>query len=219
MASVRLLLVDDHLLFRKGLASLLAQEKDIEVVAEAGTGQEALEKISQHMPDVVLLDIFMPGSNGLELTRTIKQEFPYVKVVILTVSEEEHHLFEAIKAGAQGYLTKGISPGELVEMIRGINLGEAPISRKTAAKLLESYARQSREPSLLSVLSKREREVLELVAKGLSNRQIGESLFISEQTVKNHLRNILEKLHLENRVQAAVMALKEGLNRPDFTLP
>lgn len=212
---IRVLLADDHALFRKGIASILAAERGFEVVGEAGDGLEALERARELMPDVILMDIFMPGVNGLEATRRIKEALPYVKIVMLTVSEEDQNLFEAIKSGAQGYLLKKIEPQELFAMLKGVVQGDAPISRAMAAKILREFTHQARRaapaPRPGADLSPREKEVLELVTQGKSNKEIAVALAITENTVKNHLKNILEKLHLENRVQAATFAIREGL--------
>ena len=212
---IRVLLADDHALFRKGIASILAAERGFEVVGEAGDGLEALERARELMPDVILMDIFMPGVNGLEATRRIKEALPYVKIVMLTVSEEDQNLFEAIKSGAQGYLLKKIEPQELFAMLKGVVQGDAPISRAMATKILREFAHQARRatpaPRSGADLSPREKEVLELVTQGKSNKEIAVALAITENTVKNHLKNILEKLHLENRVQAATFAIREGL--------
>lgn len=218
MEALKVLLVDDHALFRSGVASLLREQQDFEVLGEAQNGQEALDKAQELMPDVILMDIYMPECDGLEATRRIKQVLPYAKIVILTVSEEEHTLFDAIKSGAQGYLLKKIEPEKLFEMLRGVARGEAPISRATAAKILGEFAKQDRKgPSDKGPeekLTAREREVLAFLTEGATNKEIAQALCISENTVKNHLRNILEKLHLENRVQAATFALREGLVPP-----
>jgi DNA-binding NarL/FixJ family response regulator len=214
MKPVRVLLVDDHDLFRKGLAGLLTRNKEFRVVGEARNGTEALSKARELKPDIVLMDIYMPGGNGLEATRRIREDLPASKVVILTVSEEDQNLFEAIKSGAHGYLLKKIELAELFEMLRGVSGGEAPISRATAAKILEGFARQAREEPPAPAedrLSHKEREVIELVARGMTNKEIGNELRISENTVKNHLKHILDKLHLENRVQAAAFALQNKL--------
>ncbi len=218
MESIRVLLADDHVLFRKGLATMLRDQPDFEVVAEAQDGQEALTKAKELMPDVILMDIYMPVCDGLEATRRIKEMLPYVKIVILTVSEEDKNLFDAIKSGAQGYLSKKIDPQVLFEMLRGVVKGEAPISRLTAAKILDEFAKQVREvrgQQPEDPLSPREQKVLELLTRGSTNKEIAAALNISVNTVRNHLRNILDKLHLQNRVQAAAFALRKGLRSSD----
>lgn len=214
MKPIRVLLVDDHPLFRKGLASLLSREKGFEVVGEAQDGAEALNKTKDLKPDLVLMDIYMPGGDGLEATRRVKEALPSIKVVILTVSEEDKNLFEAIKCGAHGYLLKKIEPRDLFEMLRGVFRGEAPISRTTATKVLSEFAEQARrspEKVPAETLSPKEREALQLLTEGLTNKEIGNQLGIAENTVKNHLKNILGKLHLANRVQAATFAIEKGL--------
>jgi DNA-binding NarL/FixJ family response regulator len=224
MPPISVLLVDDHVLFREGVASLLRGSREVELVGEAGDGAEAVAKARELMPDLILMDIRMPGVDGLAATRQIKQELPYVKIIILTVSEDECDLFEAIKSGAEGYLLKNISAKDLLRMIKGIFAGEAPISGTMASKMLAEFARHasspnpSRERGREGVgaaspegLTEREQEILRLVAEGATNREIGRRLGISENTVKKHLRNILDKLHLQNRVQAAIYALRESL--------
>ena len=218
MKPIRVLLADDHSLFRKGLASLLSSDKGFKVVGEAQDGTEALNKAKDLKPDLILMDVYMPGGNGLEATRRIKETLPSVKVVILTVSEEDKNLFEAIKCGAHGYLLKKIEPRDLFEMLRGVFRGEAPISRATAAKILNEFAAQAHratEEMPEERLSPKEREVIELLTKGSTNKEIGNKLGITENTVKNHLINILDKLHLENRVQAAAFALERKMNREE----
>jgi two-component system nitrate/nitrite response regulator NarL len=215
--SIRILVVDDHALFRKGLISLLSGQRDLQVAGEAANGREALSRARDLMPDLILMDISMPEMDGLEATRRIKQEIPYVRIVILTVSDDDQSLFEAIKAGAQGYLLKKIEPQAFLNTLRQVARGEASISRAMATRLIAEFARQARQsvpaPAAGFGLSQREKEVLELVAKGMSNKEIAATLAITSNTVKNHLKNILEKLHLENRVQAATFALREGLLR------
>lgn len=221
MESTRILLVDDHVLFRKGLANLLSSHEGLEVVGEANDGEEALEQARQLMPDLILMDIQMPVCDGLRATQLIKQEMPCVKIVMLTVSDDDQTLFEAIKMGAQGYLLKNLEPEDLFSMLTGVVKGEAAISRKMAAKILSEFASLGRQSEPLQTagpvgnLSSREKEVLGLVVKGATNKEIAGELCITENTVKNHLRNILEKLHLENRVQAAAFAVREGIIKVD----
>jgi DNA-binding NarL/FixJ family response regulator len=216
MSPIRVLLVDDHALFRKGVADLLAAEPEFELVGAAPDGIRAVEMARELMPDVILMDISMPGIDGLEATRRIKAEIPYVRIVILTVSESDQSLFDAIKSGAQGYLLKSVQPQALVDTLSGVFHGEASISGAMAARLLQDLARESRPasppPSPAARLTQREQEVLRLVAQGKSNKEIASALSIAENTVKNHLKNILEKLHLENRVQAATFALRRELD-------
>lgn len=212
MEKIRVLLADDHALFRRGLASLLASHADIEVVGEAGDGQEAIERARELMPDVVLMDVRMPGVGGLEATRRLKEEMPYVRIVMLTVSESEDDLFGALKNGAQGYLLKNLDPDDLIACLHQVQRGEAPLAPPMAAKILREFAAPSPRPG--PTLTPRERQVLELVARGDANKEIARHLQISENTVKNHLRNILEKLHLQNRLQAVMYALREGLIAP-----
>lgn len=216
-APLRILLVDDHALFRAGIASLLASRSTVEVVGEAQNGQEALEAARALKPDIVLMDVHMPGVDGIQATRMITTALPDVKVVMLTVSDQDRDLFEAIKSGAHGYLLKNLEPEELFDYLSGISRGEAPLSRVMAAKILNEFASQAARPKgadapeSSEALTPREKEVLKLVASGATNKEIATSLTLTENTVKNHLRNILEKLHLENRTQAAAYALKMGL--------
>jgi DNA-binding NarL/FixJ family response regulator len=216
MTPIRLLLVDDHALVRKGLAALLAADSAFCVVGEARDGGEAIKKTAELKPDLVLMDINMPGMGGIEATRRISKAVPSTKVVILTISEEDQDLFDAIKSGASGYLLKKVQPEELSSMLKGVLRGEAPISRLTAGRILAEFAvREHRPGSRADVweeeLSRRETEVLRLVVEGLTNKEIGVKLGVEPTTVKNHLKNILGKLHLRNRVQAAAFALQKGL--------
>ena len=212
---LRVLLVDDHILFRTGVKAVLAARSDMEVVGEAGDGLEAVALARETMPDVILMDITMPGCDGLEATRRIKREMPYVKVFMLTVSDDDENLFEAIKSGAQGYLTKDLKAQQLFDVLEGLARGETAFSGVIAAKILREFEKTSRgtdgELEATEPLTEREIEVLELVVEGKSNQEIAQGLVISESTVKNHLRNILGKLHLRNRIQAAVYAVRQGL--------
>lgn len=213
----RVLLVDDHTLFRQSLAYLLQQSDDIELVGQAGDGVEGVDKARELMPDVILMDIRMPRRGGMEATRLIRQEMPGINILMLTVSDEEADLFEAIKAGARGYLLKNIDTAKLLEAVRLIAGGGVVISSPMAENLLNEFAsmaeRQAPVPPKVARtnLTDREREILSQLARGHSNREIGQVLTISENTVRAHLRNILEKLHLHNRIQAAAYAIKEGL--------
>ncbi len=216
MTRIRILVADDHTLFRRGVASFLAAESDFEVIGEAANGLQALELARMLTPDLILMDLAMPVMDGLEATRQIRAQIPRVKIVILTASDQDRSLFEAIKAGAQGYLLKKIDPQALFDTVRGVERGEASVPRAMAARLLEEFARRSTVPAFspAAALTQREREVLDQVAMGRSNKEIAATLGIAENTVKNHLKVILEKLHVENRVQAATFALREDLARP-----
>ena len=216
MNPTRVLVVDDHALFRQGVAGLLRDAEGFTVVGEAQDGCEAVAKAKALRPDVVLMDIYLPGMDGLEAARRIKEAMPSTKIIILTVSEEDQKLFDAIKAGSQGYLLKSVEPEELFRTLRGVLRGEAFVTPSMAAKILEEFTRQVRpqKGTTSAALSPREREVLELLTRGAVNKEIAAALKISENTVKNHLKNIMEKLHLENRVQVVAYALREGLVKP-----
>ncbi|BAS27254.1 response regulator [Limnochorda pilosa] len=216
--AIRIFLVDDHTLVREGLTSLLRTQPDFDVVGEAADGAEALERLEEARPDLVLMDIRMPAMDGIEATRRIKARWPTVRVVMLTYSEEEENLFEAVKAGAEGYLLKDLETATFFSFLRRVFRGEVPISGVMAAKILHELAgrRAGRPahgalpPAPAETLTAREREVLELVSQGATNQQIADELHISENTVRNHLRNVLSKLHMNNRTQAAAYALRQG---------
>lgn len=215
MERIRILLADDHALVRQGIRGLLETQPDFEVVGEASTGAEAVARARELLPDVILMDINMPGGGGIEATRVIKTEMPVTKILMLTVSEESQDLFDALKNGAQGYLLKNLKAEVLFENVRDVFRGEAPISSAMAAKILNDFSGRGAAPAYDrgACLTSREREVLQLVGEGLTNREIAKKLYIAENTVKIHLRNIMEKLHLGNRVQAAAYAIREGLTR------
>ena len=214
--AVRVLIVDDHALFRRGLQMVLEGEPDIEVVGEASDGSEAVKKAEDTTPDVVLMDVRMPKRSGIEATRAIKDTLPSTRILMLTISDEEADLYDAIKAGAAGYLLKEISIDEVANAVRQVNQGQSLISPSMASKLLTEFAtmvkrRDERSQMPGPRLTDRELQVLKLVAQGLNNKDIGDQLFISENTVKNHVRNILEKLHLHSRMEAVVYAVREKL--------
>lgn len=207
-----MLVVDDHALFRRGLVNLLSSQEDIEVVGEGENGLAALRMARELAPDVVLMDIAMPVCDGLEATRLIKAEMPSAKIVILTVSDSEEDFFRAIRAGVSGYLLKDLAPQELYRFIRSTRSGAAPVSVSLASKVLVERVRQmGQRPAPEGALSDREREVLELVALGTTNRGIAAALSIAENTVKNHVKSILEKLHVRNRVEITAYAIRQGL--------
>ncbi|MGK2929249.1 MAG: response regulator [Acidimicrobiales bacterium] len=213
---VRVMVCDDHALFRRGLVMVLEAESDIDVVAEAEDGEDAVRKVGEFVPDVVLMDVRMPGVDGIEATRRIGETVPSTKVVMLTVSDEESDLYDAIKAGATGYLLKEISIEEVASAVRAVVAGQSLISPSMASKLLTEFTNLSKRADERTTvptprLTDRELEVLRLVAKGKSNREIAGDLFISENTVKNHVRNILEKLHLHTRMEAVMYAVREKL--------
>jgi DNA-binding NarL/FixJ family response regulator len=214
--SIRVVIVDDHALFRRGLDLVLSEEPDIKVVGEAADGIEAVHRAEEMTPDVVVMDVRMPRSTGIEAARRIRERLPDTKVIMLTVSDNEEDLYAAVKAGASGYLLKEISIEELADAVRAVARGHSLISPSMASKLLSEFnalvqQSEERHRSLLPSLTEREIDVLKLVAKGLSNREISEELYISENTVKNHVRNILEKLHLHSRMEAVVYAMREKL--------
>jgi two-component system NarL family response regulator len=211
---VRVVLVDDQELFRRGLTMLLGVEDDIEVVGEAGDGVSAVELVAATAPDVVLLDVRMPKRSGLQACIRIKELVPSTKIVMLTVSDEEGDLYEAVKNGASGYLLKDSSIDEVAQAIRVVAEGQSLISPSMAAKLIDEFkemSRSERDQVPTPRLTERELEVLRLVAKGLNNREAAKELYISENTVKNHVRNILEKLQLHSRMEAVMYAVKEKL--------
>lgn len=224
MGALRLLVVDDHNLFRQGLIRLLRDYEQIVVVGEAANGQEALALIPQVQPDVVLMDVNMPVMSGPEAARRITEQFPHVPVIMLTVSDRDEDLFEAIKAGAQGYLLKNVGTTELLDAIQRVHVGEAIVAPAMATRLLAEFralaAQAPTEPAvpLPNELSDREADVLRLVAQGLANKEIADALGLSEHTVKTHLQNIMEKLHLRSRAHAAAYAVQVGLVK-DVTAP
>lgn len=214
--TIRVLIADDHKLFRQGLIGLMrTREGLVEVIGEASTGIEAIRLAEQLHPDVILMDIYMPQVDGLQAAKEIRARFPEIAIVILTSSERDGHLYEAVQIGVAGYLLKSLDAEELFELLDGVVKGETAMTRAMAGKLLKAVAnRLANGDKGEQALTERELYVLRLVASGATNSEIAEKLSISINTVKSHLKNILEKLQLENRTQAATYALKHGLVAP-----
>lgn len=216
--AVSLMIVDDHKIVRDGICAYLETVPEIEVVAQAECGSYAVQLAEQLAPDVVLMDLIMPGMDGVEATWRVRQVSPRSKVVILTSFHEDSNIFPAIKAGALSYVLKSIDPEELAEVIKSAARGEAVLDSKVASRLMHEYRDDANESMQAYMqLTNREQEVLELIAKGLSNALIAEQLVISEKTVKSHVSNILSKLHFADRTQVAVFAWKEGIIKKDQT--
>jgi DNA-binding NarL/FixJ family response regulator len=209
---IHIVIADDHTLFREGLVGIIGAEQDFEVVGQAGTMQEAVQLTRDLLPDIILLDIDMPGG-GLEAARVIAEQCPVTRIVVLTASEEDDHLVGALKRGARAYILKGVAARELIRILRAVCAGESYVPPILAASLLlemgEAHAQQKQAASPLDELTPREREILEGLAAGLSNKEIGEKLFLSEKTVKHYMTNVLQKLQVRNRVEAALLAQKE----------
>jgi two-component system nitrate/nitrite response regulator NarL len=224
---IRILLVDDQPLFRKAIATLIDDQPDFSVVGEAENGLDGVEQARALQPDLVVLDVDMPVMNGVEAVRLIREQVPATKVVMLTVSEEEDDLFDAIRYGAHGYLLKDLRPEQLYDMLRSVMRNETPLSPAIAGRVLTALrgwgtsggasAGPIRSAGSAApegpALTRREIEILQLVSEGLSNKEIGARLSITEGTVKNHVHNALEKLHLENRIQAAAYVVRQGMGR------
>lgn len=212
---MRILIVDDHILFREGLAGLLRSQQDMQVVGECGTVEEAIETAKEVSPDVILMDFSLPDGTGLEATKAILASMPEVQIIFLTVHDNDERLISAMRSGAKGYLLKNLSVNKLLASLRALERGEAAISRTMMARILEEFANTepSRQPSPspLVGLTAREIEVLQELSGGVTNQEIANRLFISENTVKNHIHNILEKLKLNNRREAIDFAQKNGL--------
>lgn len=212
---LRLVIVDDHGLFREGLVSILSKQNDIEVVGQGGTAQEALHLVRDLLPEIILLDIDMPGG-GLQAARMITDEFPITKIVVLTASEEDDHLLTALKYGARAFVLKGVGTRELIRILLAVAAGESYVPPSLAAGLLlemQGTGARPNQPSEdpINDLTGREREILESLANGLSNKEIGDRLYLSEKTVKHYVTNILQKLQVRNRVEAALLAQKNKL--------
>jgi DNA-binding NarL/FixJ family response regulator len=209
---MKIIVVDDHVLFREGLAAIIRSETDIEIIGQAGSVQEAIELVKILKPDLVLMDFGLPDGTGADATRAILKEYPQCKIVFLTMSEEDEHLFAAIRSGAKGYLLKNMRPSKLISTLRSVQQGESALSRSMTLRLMEELARtKASSPTADPTLTRREMEVLRELASGVSNQEIAQHLFISENTVKYHVHSILEKLNLSDRRDAAIYAREHGL--------
>jgi NarL family two-component system response regulator LiaR len=213
--TIRILIADDHAIVRKGLRTLIGSEPGMAVVGEAADGLEAVQMALTLRPDVILMDMVMPRQGGLEAIQAIKQQSGGARILVLTSFAEDEQIFPAIKAGALGYLLKDASPDELLQAIHGVYRGEPSLHPTVALKLMQELNRPPTLPPAQDPLTEREMEVLKLVARGLSNQEIAATLVVSERTVANHVANILGKLHLANRTQATLWALREGLAKLD----
>ncbi|MFW5943421.1 MAG: response regulator [Chloroflexota bacterium] len=210
----KILIADDHILFREGLRSLINRWQDFEVVGEASNGVEAVKLAHELLPDIVLMDITMPEQSGIEAAGQIARQLPATRIVMLTVAEEPDFLFRALKNGAHGYVLKDIPSRRLRDLLRGVLRGETPLSGTMATMMLDNFKGSESEQSTTVAtepLTEREQQVLELVVEGLTNAEIAEQLFLSENTVKKYLSNVLQKFHLNSRVEAAVYAVREGI--------
>jgi len=213
---ITVLLVDDHEMVRRGVRAFLETRPDITVVAEAGSGEEAVRLATEHAPDVALMDLIMPGMDGVEATRRLTARSPRTNVIMLTSYHDDEHVFPAIRAGALSYVLKEVGPEELADAVRKAAAGEAVLHPRVAARVVrELHGAWRDEPNAFRELSDRELEVLKLIAAGLSNAEIAGRLYVSEKTVKSHVSNILGKLHLADRTQAAVYAWRQGVVRRD----
>ena len=215
--TVRILMADDHAVFREGLRYVLGSEPDMEIVGEAATGKEVVEKAAELGPDVVLMDIQMPGINGIEATRRILSSDPKVGIVVLTMFEDDDSVFSAMRAGARGYVLKGADPSEILKVVRAVAAGEAYFGKEIAQRLTDFFSvpRTASPAEPFPELTVREREVLDLIAQSHNNARIAKLLFVSPKTVRNHISNIFTKLQIADRTQAILRAREAGLGRDD----
>jgi two-component system NarL family response regulator len=216
MEKIRVLIADDHTLFRKGVRKMLEAEADMEVAGEAGTGREALERARKLMPDVILMDITMPEMDGIEATRSLSREMPHAGVVFVTMFEDDESVIKGLQAGGRGYILKDSDPQTMLRAIRAVAGGESLLGPTIARKVMRQFSALDKgRSSLIGELTAREMEVLQAIAEGLSNKEIAGKLGISEKTVKNHINNIFSKLHLFDRTQAMLYAIRKGLVKID----
>ena len=209
---ISLMITDDHALVRQGIRAFLELQPDLNVIGEAGSGEEAVRMAAELVPDVVLMDLVMPGIGGVEATRQVKQASPHSQIIVLTSYHEDEYIFPALRAGALSYVLKDVGPDELADTVRKAARGESVLHPRVASRVVQELRGTKRDtPNLFTDLSERELEVLRLIADGLSNAEIAAKLSISEKTVKGHVSNILGKLHMMDRTQAAVFAWQQGL--------
>jgi len=213
---IRVLITDDHRVVREGLSAILETKEEIEIVGEASDGGEAVEKARELLPDVIVMDVSMPGMNGVEATKIIKKELPQIGIIALTMYEDQRYIFDLVRAGATGYLLKDSDSTEILAAIRAVSKGESLIHPSVASKILAEFTllaegKGKKNSSLEYDLTEREISVLRLVADGKTNKDIANVLDLSEKTVKNHVRNIFHKLHIYTRTQAAVLAIRKGI--------
>lgn len=211
---IAVLVVDDHSLFRRGVVQTINEQPDMMAIDEAGSVESALHRAREVLPDIALLDIKLPDGTGLEIAEQIQRDCPFTRIILLTAVEDEDVVVRALKAGAHGYVVKGVSAKELTDVVRAVYRGETYVSPSVAARLLSELSSDDAERSArnrIGELSEREHSILELVAQGKTNKEIADELFLSEKTVKHYMTNVLQKLHVRNRVEAALLLSKEGL--------
>ena len=209
---IRIIIADDHPLFREGVSNSLAGESDITLVGEASTSEEAFSLTADILPDVLILDITMPGVGGIEIARRVSAALPVIQIIMLTASEDQDDLMKALKAGVRGYILKGVSAKDLANAVRHVASGGTYISPEMASTLLMEFSKPN-PPDPFSELTERENQILKLVAKGLTNREIGEQIYLAEKTIKHYMTNILQKLHVRSRVEAALLVQKRELDK------
>jgi len=208
---IRIIIADDHPLFREGVSNSLAGESDITIVGVASTSEEAFSLTADILPDVLILDITMPGVGGIEIARRVSTALPVIQIIMLTASEDQDDLMKALKSGVRGYILKGVSAKDLANAVRHVASGGTYISPEMASTLLMEFSKPN-PPDPFSELTEREKQILKLVAKGLTNREIGEQIYLAEKTIKHYMTNILQKLHVRSRVEAALLAQKRELD-------
>ncbi len=213
--TIRILIADDHPLFREGVAQSLASEPGFTVVGQASSGEEAFSLVSELLPDVLLLDVTMPGDGGIVTAGKVAAAWPVVRIMMLTVSEDQDTLMAALKAGARGYVLKGVTARDLANAVRVVAGGDIYISPALAGGILFELTANKQDDDPLTTLTDRERDILSLVAEGLTNREIGDRLHLAEKTIKHYMTNVLQKLHVRSRVEAALLAQKHGLAKED----